>query len=518
LRSREGGVEMSDELSERLKAIADAANQSKPEMPSSLGEHRSSWFDLEQQHRANVSRSWLETLSYVQQLPTQREKFIRAFIDAFGSEKACTIERDGRERKLLLFEPDLARHYLSPPGIPRPLLAAYLVYAKRMVLESGKGARARKFEKELAINEQLLHQAEQKRERAKRNTQIAEEEKKQALNAHAASVKQAESEFGFFERVSSPYRQMVAEKAEEERTIIRIHDEKILSLHVDFESADVEVLLLKEEVRNQQRTLNSIQADPERRTIQTWTNPLEIQEPSQGILEHGCVPAGTIHRGDSERRDEQPWRHLHLSEPMKVLSTAVTQALYLVVLGYNPSSRVDLLRPVERVSWFDAIHFCNELSLIFGFEKPYRLDTRTRTVVWKPEAKGFRLPTEAEWEAAARGGQSLRFAGSDSPDKYAWTTQNSRNKSQRVGRLRPNSMGLYDMSGNVWEWCWDWYSANYYDESPKDDPKGPEMGTKRVIRGGSACSPANNCRCSHRSSMPPRRYDGLVGFRVVWNS
>jgi len=130
--------------------------------------------------------------------------------------------------------------------------------------------------------------------------------------------------------------------------------------------------------------------------------------------------------------------------------------------------------------------------------------------------KTYRLPTEAEWEYAARsGGKREKYAGSNSPDSVAWYSSNSGDSTHPVGRKSPNGLGLYDMSGNVWEWCLDWYSKDYYDSSPRHNPRGPESGLKRVIRGGSWTTLERGLRSTHRVGAKVNYRNKSLGFRLV---
>ena len=154
--------------------------------------------------------------------------------------------------------------------------------------------------------------------------------------------------------------------------------------------------------------------------------------------------------------------------------------------------------PVIHVSWYDAVAFCKWLSKKTGIT--------------------IRMPTEAEWEYAARGGQKSRgykYAGSNNPDEVAWYDGNSGEKTHPVGQKRPNELGLYDMSGNVWEWCWDWYDSNYYSKSPRNNPKGPSGGSLRVDRGGDWSLFAWDVRVADRDSSDPSYSGHNLGFRLL---
>ena len=157
----------------------------------------------------------------------------------------------------------------------------------------------------------------------------------------------------------------------------------------------------------------------------------------------------------------------------------VTQALWESVLGNHPSHFKGSSRPVEKVSWFDCVAFCNKLSEIEGLEKVYLINGDEVTCNF--EADGYRLPTEWEWYFAAMANQTYTYAGSDHFEEVAWTMENSDGVSHGVGQKKANGFGLYDMSGSVWEWCWDWYR----DEDPAEGSIGPMSGEMRVVRGGS---------------------------------
>jgi len=155
-------------------------------------------------------------------------------------------------------------------------------------------------------------------------------------------------------------------------------------------------------------------------------------------------------------------------------------------------------RPVINVCWYDAVEYCKWLSEETG--------------------KKYRLPTEAEWEYASKGGLKsavYKYSGSNNIDEVAWYDGNSGDKTHPVGTKQPNELGIYDMSGNVWEWCSDWYDEDYYSKSPSTDPKGPSSGEYRVFRGGGWYNSSVNCRSALRGrSLPDYMGDG-DGFRCV---
>jgi len=192
----------------------------------------------------------------------------------------------------------------------------------------------------------------------------------------------------------------------------------------------------------------------------------------------------------------------------------VTQWEYLAAVGKNPSYfssnngfAEDLSRPVEMVSWSDATNYCA------------RLTARERLAGRLPAGVAYRLATEAEWEYASRAGSTRRFSYGDDPDytefsNYAWYRANSGCMTHAVGGKLPNRWGLYDMSGNVWEWCSDWWS-DHYTGGNVVDPQGPSSHASRVLRGGGWGNGALSCRSARRiNGFPSNRYDDF-GFRVV---
>ncbi len=214
--------------------------------------------------------------------------------------------------------------------------------------------------------------------------------------------------------------------------------------------------------------------------------------------------------------DSTPDEFLHrvrLSRPFLIAATPVTQAQYTAMMGVNPSwARGDDL-PVDSVRWLDAIAFCNRMSKSMGFRPAYQV--QGTDVHWNRRADGFRLPSEAEWELAARGGEDTHFSGSADPADVAWFWDNAEGVARPVGTLKPNAIGMYDMSGNVSEWVWDRYGP-YPAESLVVDPIGPAKGEFRVCRGGSSFSLPSDIRVASRygQSHPEEGYH-FVGFRLA---
>jgi formylglycine-generating enzyme required for sulfatase activity len=246
--------------------------------------------------------------------------------------------------------------------------------------------------------------------------------------------------------------------------------------------------------------------DSEKPDAKIETFPV-IQSKAGGELV--LLPAGTFTMGDAAgREDETP--HAVSVSAFYLDKLPVTQELYAKVMGVNPSKRKDPKCPVERTQWTDAARFCNKCSELDGLTPCYNLDT------WECDfgANGYRLPTEAEWEYACRAGGTGKYSfGDDEKDlpQHAWLRPHSQGKTQPAGQKSPNRWGLFDMHGNVWQWCNDWHSDTYYKESPKDDPRGPSAGKMRVLRGGAWDSGAEKCRAAYRNKEFPVYSDACFG-------
>jgi formylglycine-generating enzyme len=209
-----------------------------------------------------------------------------------------------------------------------------------------------------------------------------------------------------------------------------------------------------------------------------------------------AIPPGQVTLSD--RRTQRSWPVKLAAYQLAALP--VTQTRYVQVTGQGPSAAHGERLPVAGVSWWDAVGFCNALSNVAGVAPAYRLHADLEGIEWDASADGYRLPTEAEWEYACRAGTSGARYGR--LDEIAWYRGNSQERVHEVGGKLPNAWGLYDMLGNVWEWCWDLYDAEAY-------------GAYRVLRGGGWFDERWSCRASvRRRSHPTFRIDD-VGFRVA---
>ena len=212
-------------------------------------------------------------------------------------------------------------------------------------------------------------------------------------------------------------------------------------------------------------------------------------------VDGGSFKMGSPDSEPSAFGDEKPQHTVPLDD-YYIGETPVTQAQWNAVMGKNPSLEVGDNLPVEQVSWNDSQKFITKLNKLTG--------------------QRFRLPTEAEWEYAARGGKKskgYKYSGGNIVRDVAWNTSNSGNKTHTVATKKANELGLYDMSGNVKEWCQDWFG--YYSSSVRSNPKGPSSGSGRVSRGGSWCDYAEYCRVSARSRNNPSSRSCSIGFRLA---
>ena len=221
-------------------------------------------------------------------------------------------------------------------------------------------------------------------------------------------------------------------------------------------------------------------------------------------IESGSFQMGSPSGGHDR---ERPVRTVEITQGFWVGKFEVTQRQYKDVMGANPSRFWFRggSRPVERVSWHYAVEFCRKLT------------ERERNARRLPEGYVYRLPTEAEWEYAARGGNRSRgftYSGGNDIGTVAWHSGNSGGKTQEVGKKGANELGLHDMSGNVWEWCWDWYQNSYSGLGTRD-PTGPASGSYRVCRGGGWRNGAASCRVADRFNLDPQSPFDPLGFRVV---
>ena len=290
------------------------------------------------------------------------------------------------------------------------------------------------------------------------------------------------------------------------------------------------------------------------RTAYRLIYPGRYQSESIG-LRMNLIPSGTFQMGspanELERRPDEIPHDVKITKPFYMGIHEVTQFEYNQVMQKRPSAfstsgsakdkvvkMVTDQFPVENISWLDAVRFCNKLSEKDGFPAYYKLEDVTNApnpsqkwAITKTGSNGYRLPTEAEWEYACRAGSSTPFhfgveqlitsgnmrapmvaAGYGATPKWPEV-----GRTTKVETYPPNDWGLFDMHGNVGEWCEDWYEKQYFTDSGTEDPQGPPLGIHRVIRGGSGLLPGANCRSAARGYHIPHEEKYFTGFRVVRN-
>lgn len=265
---------------------------------------------------------------------------------------------------------------------------------------------------------------------------------------------------------------------------------------------------------------------PEQRELTAASAPKPSERPElRPKMLH--LPPGDFRMGSTDGADnEKPVRIVHITRAFALSETEVTQAQYQAVMGKNPSQFKDKpdsnQHPVEQLSWFDAVKYCNRLSELEGLKSCYTVQTekgengtKFERVEW-PDASctAYRLPTEAEWEYAARADQPYQYAGSNDLDRVAWHSGNAKNTTHPVAQKDSNAWFLHDMSGNVWEWVWDRYSDSYLGAETQD-PRGARTGGFRVQRGGSFLSDASRARVALRRFNMTSSRDRDVGFRLA---
>ena len=268
-------------------------------------------------------------------------------------------------------------------------------------------------------------------------------------------------------------------------------------------------------------------------------------EDSDELVGFVWIPAGIFYMGSPTTetgRDSDETQHwVTLTKGFYMSKYQITQGQYFAIMEYNPSNYTVSTDgkgrlPVEGISWYDAIEFCNKLSEKYGLTPAYTIDKTYNsdpnnnstydTLKWLvtviPNANGYRLPTEAEWEYACRAGTTTAWFHGDIDtglEDYAWYSVNSgdnggstNRKTHEVGKKLPNAWGLYDMHGNVEEWCWDWFGAY---PSDCEDYIGPSGGSSRMLRGGSCYASGQNLRSAYRYYVYPSYSNGSIGFRLV---
>jgi len=268
----------------------------------------------------------------------------------------------------------------------------------------------------------------------------------------------------------------------------------------------------------------------ERLDLLLFSQPIHYSLGDGAVLSTVRVPAGEFDMGSKRAglrgsgSDEVPLSRVRITSGFEMSQFEVTREAFGKVMSRRELGRLSN-GPVTGVDFEDCCLFCNRLSERFGFDKCY--SGLGKDLVCDFSASGFRLPTEAEWEYACRAGTtSIYYTGDEAfgdcepgDQAYlecaAWFMNNSNGRVHSVGELAPNAFGLFDTHGNVWEWCWDFYDEHYYASMQAADPRGPDKGTHRVVRGGCYMSHKEECRSAARGRLWPGKLDPKVGFRIV---
>jgi formylglycine-generating enzyme required for sulfatase activity len=244
------------------------------------------------------------------------------------------------------------------------------------------------------------------------------------------------------------------------------------------------------------------------------SNQYDYQVADKPSIEMIGVNAGDFNMGsETGFGDERPEHKVSITKSFEIGKYEVTQKIWRLVMNYNNSRIISENLPVMNVSWSEAVEFCNNLSEIFGYEKVYT--KKDSLVQFNTSANGYRLPTEAEWEYACRAGSVTDFSGTTNLDNICWYNGNSAYNPHPVGTKQANAWSIFDMSGNVWEWCWDWYDENYYLKNDNLNPAGPTIGKRRVLRGGSCGDGVSYARSGNRTFVNNDFTN--CGFRLVRN-
>ena len=348
---------------------------------------------------------------------------------------------------------------------------------------------------------------------------------------------------------------MESQKYERVRQIIEqiplpLVDDALRQQYIDAGEALTEVDSLIREIRNAisgkkysqllscvQRYLELKANDPEAQNLQRKIEKLTtVTAPNEMKLRR--IPGGRFYMGshDSDeylRHNEHPQHRVIIPSNIFIGVYPVTQKQFQESMEFNPSTASeDENCPVDGVSWFSAVEFCNKMSEAEGLQPYYTLKAVRRRANNSIESAnvslaggdGYRLPTEAEWEYACRAGSITPWCFGDQVlevAEYAWFYDNSAMETHPVGQRKPNAWGLYDMHGNVMEWCYDWYNESHYQqyvEGDTENPTGPDEGQVKVLRGGAWQFGAEATRCAYRNSSAPEAFAAVIGFRVCRNA
>ena len=394
---------------------------------------------------------------------------------------------------LRIVDLDRIDYYVNPEfGLDK------LVRSINTYLEEERATEKKKIAEEKRRQEELERQRRQQEEEKKRQEKIADIETKMS----ALEVQRTERKKAVLQKEQElKLAQIDLEECEANINKLQQKIHELREPQVAKEKAKQEKERIEAEERRKEEAQRQREAE-ERRRREEEARAKEKKFTIDGVeFKMIRVEGGSFMMGSPDDAtiydDEKPQHRVTLSD-YYIGETQVTQELWAAVMGNNPAYFKGNNNPVECVSWDNCQEFIRKLNEKTG--------------------KAFRLPTEAEWEFAARGGKKCKgykYAGSDTINEVAWYNDNSNASTHPVKLKKPNELDIYDMSGNVWEWCQDWFDSNYYENSPDATPQGPVSGSDRVLRGGSWINNATYGRTAYRSSNSPGNRNNNLGFRLA---
>lgn len=501
---------MKNSFQEKLQSLKHSQNekQSKPIISDKIQKRR----EEERNTREEIALNWYESLLAFYQENVSIKQISELFIQHYSNDndEDSLSEKLSSKPKLVIVE--FLKHYVSNGIVPEELKISYVLLLHSYICTQDERNQELLLQKELS-NLQKKYRANEKRIHDL-NEDITKERPRieRAKQQLEDNLKEVTTRTSFIDKLGLEYKKTVQVLQDQIRHLASSDEALLIERELEKELKISDGYQILSQIERISKQLNDHLVSYQE-CKRFWTDAFHISFPN-GITGY-VIESGSYWRGSLDgKHDEKPLRTIQIDFSLWISTIPITQGIFVAVMGFNPSSQVDLQRPVEMINWYEAIMFCNRLSMNEKLDCAYIISDNNQ-VKCNWDANGYRLPTEAEWEIAARANENFRYSGSDVSKNVAWTKENSKHKTQRVRQRRPNGWGLYDMSGNVWEWCWDGYQEDYYAQSPKLNPTGPDIYTKRVLRGGSIETTEDKCRVSARYSLPPEVRDTTIGFRIV---